>query len=189
VNTYALNTGLELVAEYQDAESGKRDDRPELQRAIAHAKRLKAVLVIARLDRLSRSVAFISCLMEAGVRFVAVDNPSASELTLHVLAAVAQAERKAIGERTRAALAAARARGTKLGNPNLADAREKALEAVKTNSETFVSNTWPIIRDLRASGCSTLQSIANALNARGVRTARRGSWTATAVRRVLVQDD
>ena len=187
VYAYAQSTGLELVADYQDVESGKRDDRPELQRAIAHAKRLKAVLVIARLDRLSRSVAFISRLMEAGVRFVAVDNPSANELTIHVLAAVAQAERKAIGERTRAALGAARARGAKLGNPRIADARRLALDAVARRSTNFAANTLPLVLQLRASGCTTLQNIADALNTRGVRTARRGTWTPTAVRRVLAK--
>jgi DNA invertase Pin-like site-specific DNA recombinase len=176
---------LELVDGYEEIESGKRDERPALNRAIAHAKRCRALLVIAKLDRLSRSVAFVSSLMEAGVQFVAADQPAATELTIHILAAVAQAERKAIGERTRAALAAARARGAKLGNPSLSNAREKAVAAVTNNSATFVSNTWPIIRDLRASGCVTLQSVANALNARGIKTARRGAWTATAVRRIL----
>lgn len=187
VYAYAQSVGLELIAEYQDVESGKRDDRPELQRAITHAKRLKAVLVIARLDRLSRSVAFISRLMEAGVKFVAVDNPSANELTIHVLAAVAQAERKAIGERTRAALGAARARGVKFGNPRIADARRLAVDAVARSSTTFAANTLPLVLQLRASGCTTLQNIADALNARGVCTARRGTWTPTAVRRVLAK--
>ena len=189
VNTYIAGAGLELVADYQEIESGKRDDRPALHRAIAHAKRSRGLLVIAKLDRLSRSVAFVSSLMEAGVQFVAADQPAANELTIHILAAVAQAERKAIGERTRVALAAARARGTILGNPKLAEARLKAVEAVKASSATFVSNTRPIIRDLRAAGCTTLQSIADGLNARGIRTARLGSWTATAVRRILMQDN
>ena len=188
VNAYVGGVGLDLVGEYQDVESGKRDDRPELQRAIAHAKRCKGILVIAKLDRLSRKVSFVSNLMEAGVQFVAVDNPSANELTIHILAAVAQAECKAIGERTRAALAAARARGTPLGNPNIGVARPLALKAIRERSTGFASNTVPLIRDLRAAGCISLQSIANALNTRGVKTARSGAWTATAVRRVLMHD-
>jgi DNA invertase Pin-like site-specific DNA recombinase len=187
VSAYIEHIGANLVGEYEDIESGKRDDRPALHQAIAHAKRAKALLVIAKLDRLSRKVSFVSNLMEAGVQFVAVDNPSANELTIHILAAVAQAERKAIADRTRAALAAARARGTHLGNPSIADARHSAIEALKRGSATFCSNTLPIIQDLRASGCTTLQRIADALNARGVRTARCGVWTATAVRRVLQQ--
>ena len=187
VNAYVANIGADLVGQYEDIESGKRDDRPELQRAIVHAKRSKALLVIAKLDRLSRKVSFVSNLMESGVQFVAVDNPSANELTIHILAAVAQAERKAIGERTRAALAAARARGTRLGNPNLALARPLAAQAVSARACGFALNTLPVIRDLQGAGCRSLQAIANALNARGIRTARRGTWTATAVRRVLAR--
>jgi DNA invertase Pin-like site-specific DNA recombinase len=110
VSAYVASAGLELVLEVEEIESGKRDDRPALHRAIAQAKRCKGVLVIAKLDRLSRSVAFVSSLMEGGVQFTAADQPAANELTIHILDAVAQAERKAIGERTRAALAAARAR-------------------------------------------------------------------------------
>jgi DNA invertase Pin-like site-specific DNA recombinase len=187
VSAYIAGAGLELVADYEEIESGKRNDRPALHQAIGHAKRCRGVLVIAKLDRLSRSVAFVSSLMEAGVQFVAADQPAANELTIHILAAVAQAERKAIGERTRAALAAVRARGTRLGNPKLSEARSKAVIAVKAGRARFISNTWPIIRDLQRSGCETLQSVADALNTRGIKTARRGTWTATAVRRVLAQ--
>jgi DNA invertase Pin-like site-specific DNA recombinase len=187
VNAYVANIGADLVGQYEDIESGKRDDRPELQRAIVHAKRSKALLVIAKLDRLSRKVSFVSNLMESGAQFVAVDNPSANELTIHILAAVAQAERKAIGERTRAALAAARSRGTRLGNPNLALVRPLAVQAVIDRSTVFASNTIPLIRHLHTAGCTTLQSVADALNALGIKTARSGTWTATAVRRVLAR--
>jgi DNA invertase Pin-like site-specific DNA recombinase len=187
VSVYAKSIGAEIVGEYQDVESGKRSDRPQLQLALAHTKRCKGLLVIAKLDRLSRSVAFVSNLMEAGVHFVAVDNPQANELTIHILAAVAQAERKAIGERTRAALAAARARGTRLGNPKIQVARSAACRAIKERSIGFVSNTLPLIKELQATGCTTLQGVAEALNARGVKTPRKGLWTATAVRRVLIR--
>lgn len=186
--TRYLNGGTwEPIGEYTDVESGKRDDRPELQRAIAHARRARATLVIAKLDRLSRKVSFVSSLMDAGVKFVAVDNPSANELTIHILAAVAQAERKAIGERTKAALAAAKARGTKLGNPRLDDARPRARAAIASRAREFAAATLPTIRHLQGCGCETLQSLADALNARAVPTARSGSWTATAVRRVLAR--
>lgn len=174
----------ELVGEYTDIESGKKDARPELLRAIAHAKRVKAILIIAKLDRLSRKVAFVSNLMEAGVRFVAVDNPSANELTIHILAAVAQAERKAISERTSAALQAAKARGTILGNPRLHIAQPKAVQAVVDRAVAHATNVQPIIEQLRAAGCKTYESVANAMSARGIRSARGGEWTATSVRRV-----
>jgi DNA invertase Pin-like site-specific DNA recombinase len=177
---------MELLAEYSEVESGKHDDRPELHRAIAHAKRTKALLVIAKLDRLSRKVSFIASLMDSGVRFVAADNPSANELTVHILAAVAQAERKAIGERTKAALAAARAKGRSLGNPKIRTLRPAAADAVSARVAAFRANVLPLIQSLQVAGCTTLQSIADSLNTRGVRTARSGRWTATTVRRVLV---
>jgi DNA invertase Pin-like site-specific DNA recombinase len=189
VSDYITSTGMELIAEYSEVESGKHDDRPELHRAIAHAKRTKSLLVIAKLDRLSRKVSFIASLMDSGVRFVAADNPSANELTVHILAAVAQAERKAIGERTRAALTAARARGRSLGNPQILTLRAAAAEAVSARVTAFRANVLPLIQSLQVAGCTTLQAIADSLNVRGVRTARNGRWTATTVRRVLVGDD
>jgi DNA invertase Pin-like site-specific DNA recombinase len=106
-----------LVDEFTEVESGKRNDRPELERALVACKRQKAKLVIAKLDRLGRNLAFIAALMESGVEFVAVDNPHANKLTVHILAAVAQHEREMISERTKAALAAAKRRGKRLGNP------------------------------------------------------------------------
>src|ERR1700757_4487704 len=106
----------ELVGEFTEIETGKRADRPELERAIAACKKHRARLIIAKLDRLSRNVAFISALMERKVDFIAVDNPTATKFTIHILAAVAEHERDAISKRTTEALAAAKARGVKLGN-------------------------------------------------------------------------
>lgn len=106
-----------FVGEFTEIESGKRNDRPQLAAALAACKKLKAKLVIAKLDRLGRNLAFIATLMESGVEFVAVDNPHANKLTVHILAAVAQHEREMISERTKAALAAAKRRGKRLGNP------------------------------------------------------------------------
>ena len=185
VASYLHSSNAVLVAEYTDIESGKRDDRPELARALAQTKKVKGTLVIAKLDRLSRKVSFVSSLMDAGVKFVAVDNPSANELTIHILAAVAQAERKAIGERTKAALAAAKLRGRVLGNPRLGDARPLALQAVSDCASAFAANLIPTIRHLQASGCRSLRSIAEALNARGVATPRGSNWTPMGVSRVL----
>src|SRR5213080_3501248 len=113
-----LNGGRwSLVQEFVEVESGKHSDRPQLTAALAACKKHKAKLVIAKLDRLSRNLAFIATLMESGVEFVAVDMPEANKLTVHILAAVAEHEREMISERTKAALKAAKARGTRLGNP------------------------------------------------------------------------
>jgi DNA invertase Pin-like site-specific DNA recombinase len=119
VAAHAASTGCALVASYTEVESGKNSARPELARAMAHAQRAKATLVIAKLDRLSRNVAFIANLMESGVEFVACDNPQANRLTVHILAAVAEQEARAISERTKAALAAYKRRGGSLGTNNL----------------------------------------------------------------------
>ena len=185
VASYLHSGSAVLVAEYTDIESGNVDHRPELARALAHTKRIKGTLVIAKLDRLSRNVSFVSSLMDAGVRFVTVDNASANELTIHILAAVAQAERKAIGERTKAALAAAKLRGRVLDNPRLADVRPLALKAVNERANSFAANLILTIRHLQESGCRSLRSIAEALNARGVATPRGSNWTETTVARVL----
>lgn len=174
VRRWLDGAGRTLVAEYTDIESGTHDARPQLAKAIAHAKNAKAKLLIAKLDRLSRKVSFVANLMDSRVSFVAVDNPSANDLTIHILAAVAQAERKAISERTSAALKAAKARGTVLGNPRLDKARPHALRAIETRVETFVSDTLPIIDRMRAKGCKTLQEVADALQARGTPSARGG---------------
>lgn len=188
VEAYLNGGAWELLAEYKDVESGKDDDRPELLRAIEHAKKARATLVIAKLDRLSRKVSFVSRLMDSGVRFVAADNPSANELTINILAAVAQEERRMIGERTRAALAEAKKRGVQLGNPRLADARGAADAARQAKADQFAANVAPAIRQLQAAGCVSLRDIASALNARGIRT-RRGlpNWTAAAVSRVVAR--
>lgn len=181
-----LNGGTwELLAEYTDVESGAEDSRPELARAIDHAKKAKARLLIAKLDRLSRKVSFVSSLMDSGVRFVAADNPSANELTINILAAVAQEERRLISQRTKAALAAAKKRGAKLGNPHLSKARAVANEARQSRAANFASNVLPVIYRVQASGCQSLREIAAALNERGLKTRRGTEWTAVAVSRVL----
>lgn len=187
VQQYLNGGAWDLVGEYTDIESGKNDDRPELAKAIAAAKRAQARLLIAKLDRLSRKLSFVASLMESGVRFVACDNPEANELTIHILAAVAQAERKAISERTRAALAAAKARGVKLGNPELAKARRKAHATLRKSSETFAANVLPVIDQIRATGLTSLRQIAGALNARGIKTRRGAEWTAASVSRILAR--
>lgn len=183
-----LNGGSwELVAEYKDVESGRENERPALKQAIDHAKKAKATLVIAKLDRLSRKVSFVSSLMESGVRFVAVDNPSANELTINILAAVAQEERRLISERTKAALAAAKIKGKKLGNPRLGDARSIAEGVREEGADAFAREVAPQISRVQAAGAKTLRQIAHAMNAAGSRTRRGSTWTAAAVSRVMAR--
>lgn len=188
--------GWEVIAEHTEVESGKRADRPALIAAMHHAKVTGAVLVVAKLDRLSRSVAFLSQLQDSGAKFIAADMPEANELTVHIMAAVAQAERKAIGQRTREALTAAKARGTKLGNPNGANALRRAgkgntdaVAAIRGGADSFAKELGPVIADIRASGSTSLPAMANALNERHIQTRRGGMWHPTSVRNLLLRLD
>src|SRR5262245_7221447 len=181
-----LNGGpSRLVDEFTEVESGKRNARPELQKALAACRKHKAKLVIAKLDRLSRNLAFIATLMDSEVEFIAADNPHANRLTVHILAAVAEHERAAISERTKAALAAAKRRGVKLGGPRLAAARKASNKARSEAADAFAANVRPIIKEIQASGVSGLRGVVRALTARGVRTARGGDWTAVQVSDIL----
>ncbi|MFY7930741.1 MAG: recombinase family protein [Oligoflexus sp.] len=176
---------LTLVAEYVETESGKRSDRPELAKALAEAKKQKATLIVAKLDRLSRSVAFLSRLMESGVDFVAADNPHANKLMVHMLAAFAEHERDQISVRTKAALAAAKARGVALGNrTNLHDAQRKGANTNLKAAASHAVGIAPEMARLRGEGQS-LAMIANTLNARGISTRYGAFWTAVQVSRVL----
>ena len=170
-----INGNAELVGEFTEVESGKRADRPELAKALEACRRQKAKLVIAKLDRLSRNLAFIATLMETGVEFVAVDNPHANKLTVHILAAVAQHEREMISERTKAALKAAKARGTRLGNPELAKAAKRGTAAVKANARRFAANVLPIIKEIERGGATSDNAIAAKLNERNVKTSAAAS--------------
>jgi DNA invertase Pin-like site-specific DNA recombinase len=174
-----------LVAEFTEVESGKHADRPQLAAAITACKRQKAKLVIAKLDRLSRNLAFIATLMESGVEFVAVDNPHMNKLTVHILAAVAEHEREMISERTKAALAAAKRRGQVLGNPKVAEAAKLGRAAVKRNARRFAANVRPIIDEIMRAGATSHNAIAAKLNERNVRTARGGVWTHVQVGAIL----
>ncbi len=181
VRGYCLRQGLELLESYTEVESGKRDDRPQLAAALAHAKRAKAQLIIAKLDRLARSVAFISSLMESGVEFIACDMPTANRLTIHILAAVAEHEREMIGARTRAALAEARRRGTRLGNPKLHLVRAQGTQATQERAREHARLVLPHLFALEREGCTTQHAQARALERLGVPTARGGRWTRQAV--------
>lgn len=175
----------QLVAEHVEQESGRNSDRPELAKAIALCKKLKATLVIAKLDRLARNVAFISDLMERKVPFVACDMPNATPFMLHIYAAVAEEEARAISARTRAAMAAAKARGKKFGSPTFAQTRPLGHAANRKAADKFAANIKPIIAQIRSSGITSLRGVAAALAARGVPTARGGQWNAMQVSNIL----
>ena len=182
-----------IAAEYVETESGKRSDRPQLACALAEAKQLGAVLLIAKLDRLARNVAFIANLLESGVEIAAADMPEANRFLLHVMAAVAEHEAQAISDRTRAALAAAKARGVALGwsMPQRRDEQRQASRkgAAKNaqKADRHAANVLPIIRQIAEDGAS-LRQIANELNTRGIKTARGGLWYAGTVRNVMARE-
>lgn len=189
VARHVASVGGSIVAEVVETESGKRVDRPELARALATCRVHKATLLIARLDRLARNVAFIAGLMETGVPFLACDMPTATPFMLHVYAAMAEAEGKAISARTKAALAAAKARGVKLGNPHLRTGSpaqaHMAAAAKSARAAARAADLGPVLREVRAAGVSTLAGMAAALTARGVPTpSRRGTWSAATVMRL-----
>jgi DNA invertase Pin-like site-specific DNA recombinase len=174
-----------LVNEFTEIESGKRNDRPKLEEALAACKKQKARLVIAKLDRLSRNLAFIATLMESGVEFVAVDNPHATKLTIHILAAVYQHEREMISQRTKDALAAAKKRGQRLGNPDIAEVAKIGRATASANARRFAANVRPIIEEIIRAGVTSHNAIAQKLNERNVRTARGGTWTHVQVGAIL----
>lgn len=192
VESYARSVGGRVLESFTEVESGKRDDRPELGRALRMAKVTGATLVIAKLDRLSRDAAFLLTLQKNGTRFTAADLPNADETTVGVLAIVAQRERDATSKRTREALAAAKARGTRLGNPNGAGALRRAgkgntaaVGAIKARADERAGNMAEILADLREAGITSLGAIADALNAREIQTPRGGHWHKSSVRNLL----
>jgi DNA invertase Pin-like site-specific DNA recombinase len=185
--------GSKPISEFTEVESGRRTDRPRLAEALAACRLHKAALVIAKLDRLARNVAFVSSLMEAGVEFEAVDFPQANRLTIHILAAVAEHEARMASERTRAALAAAKARGAILGgfrgrvgtSADLAKAR--AARTAKARQRT--TDLAPTIESLRRNGARSLRAIAVGLNAAGIAAPRGGEWSASQVKRAQERQD
>ncbi len=180
VHDYAARTDLTILSEYTEIESGKKTTRVELANALAAAKKNKAKLVIAKIDRLARNVAFIARLMESKVDFIAVDMPDANPLTLHIMAAMAEHEAKAISERTRAALKAAKARGVRLGNPNLKAVHRTA----QAEADAFALQLRDTIAMYTDAGTSKAQMVKE-LNKIGVRTRKGGQWTVTQLQRVV----
>ena len=160
-------------------ESGKKSKRPQLAAAMAAAKKAKATLIIAKLDRLARNLHFISGLMESGVDFLAVDNPTANRLTVQILAAVAEDEARRISDRTKAALAAAKARGVKLGKNG-----KKLAKANRAAADQSAADLEPILSKYLEAGLSRAD-IADSMNRQNIPTARGGQWHATSVQRMV----
>ena len=205
VTALCHSRGWQIMADYTEVESGKLADRQQLTAALHHAKVTGGTLVIAKLDRLSRNAAFITALQDSGAKFIAADMPEANELTVHIMAAVAQAERQAIAKRTREALAAAKARGTwakadgtpyksssRLGNPNGAAAIRRAakgngasLESIKGNADAFATDLAPIVDRLRTEGLTSLPQIARGLNEGGFATPRGRKWHPSSVSNLI----
>jgi DNA invertase Pin-like site-specific DNA recombinase len=181
-----------LLKSFTEVESGKRDDRPELAKALDHARLTGATLLIAKLDRLSRDAHFLLGLQKAGVSFVASDMPEANALTVGIMALVAQQEREGISRRTREALAAARARGVKLGCPNGAAHLRRygnrlAVTAIKAAAGARAKGLAATIAAIRGEGVTSANGIAKALNERSIATPRGGTWTARSVLNVVAR--
>ena len=184
VDTFIQGRG-ELLDSFTEVESGKKNDRPELTTALASCRTHKAILIIAKLDRLARNVHFISGLIESGVEFIAVDMPEANRLTIHILAAVAEHERDMISQRTKVALQAAKARGKKLGSPAPHHGSVIGVQVLKDKAEQFRQAMRPIIEGLQAQGITGYRPLAKALNERNIPTANGKKWYAATVKNIL----
>lgn len=199
VDSYLNGGRWKLLAEYVETESGRRTDRPQLTKALAHAKAVGATLVFAKLDRLTRNVDLLRSLVASNVDLVFCDLPhvpagAMGRFLLTQMASVAELEAGLISERTKAALAAAKARGVKLGNPNGARAlngkqvgNKDAVAAVKANAEHRATNLKGLLDDLRSQGIKSVRTISTELNGRGILTPRGGTWHPTSVARLLAR--
>lgn len=191
---FARQRGGTVLAEYVEVESGRKADRPKLEAALKRCRLSGAALIVAKLDRLVRNVPFLYALRDSGARFVCLDMPDANELTINLMAVVAEDEAKRISERTKAALAAAKARGVKLGNPaNLprgtrktaARASAAAAVAAKARTAARAEDCRDAIEDAREHGAVSLREIAAHLNGLGYTSPRGSAWTACTVQRTL----
>lgn len=193
VEAFAKAEGFDVVAVYEEIETGKGADalvaRPKLREALAHARKVSAPVVVAKLDRLSRDVHFISGLMAQGVPFISVElGANADPFMLHLFAALAEKERALISMRTKVALAAAKARGQVLGNPKLADARRAAANANKAAADNAAARVLGIAREYHEVLGLSLRATAAKLNEMGIKTPRGGMWAAQSVKNVLARE-
>jgi len=189
VTDYLNGGNWSVVKEFTEVESGKNSDRPMLAAAIKACRVYGAKLVIAKLDRLSRDAHFLLGLEKAGVDFVCADMPNANKLTVHIMGLIAQEEREMISKRTKAALAAAKARGVTLGG-NKGFLPTKAMNVLSARvrgerADMMAQDLAPIIKELQAAGKTSLRAIAEGLNAQGVPTSRGGKWSSPQVMRML----
>jgi DNA invertase Pin-like site-specific DNA recombinase len=186
VRNYLNGGNWRLLEEFTEIESGKKDDRPMLEEALKMCRLTNAKLIVAKLDRLSRNLEFLARLQSSKTKFVCADMPEANELTIHIMAAMAQHERQVISKRVKEALAIAKERGTVLGNPRLSETRPTDLtEANKQRQENYsayLKDIRPVIEDIRKGGITSLLGIANELNRRGFQTRRGKKWTAQQVK-------
>ncbi len=199
---FVAKDGGSLIAEFEEVESGKLAQRPQLDAAMARCSLTGATLLIAKLDRLSRNVHFLSGLMERGVDFIACDMPTATKFTVHIMAAVAQQEREAISLRTKAAIGTIRTRLAagetytskrsgrplkRLGNPGGLAVRRPDLgsAAIVRKADDFAAKVGPLVMELNAGGSMSLAAVAERLNAMNVATSRGKAWTPMAVKRVI----
>lgn len=194
IAAYAARHDATVTAAFTEVESGRRNDRPELAKALRKARVTGSKLVIAKLDRLSRDAAFLLNLQASSVDFVACDMPEANALTVGIMSVIAEAESRLIAERTRASMAAAKARGQVFGNPHGAQALRRAgkgntaaIQACKVRADARAHDLTDTLEDLRAEGITSNKGIAKALNERGIATPRGGQWYATSVRNLLTR--
>ncbi|PCI37992.1 MAG: resolvase [Rhodospirillaceae bacterium] len=185
VTNYLNGGDWTLCAEFVEIESGRKNDRPKLTEALAACRKEKATLVIAKLDRLSRNLAFIANLMDSNVEFIATDMPHANRTMLQMMAVFAEHEREMISKRTKEALSAAKARGVRLGSPDPSKGSAAGNTVKKAQAKLFAANVTPIIEDIQRAGITTLRGVATALDARGIRTSRGHFWSATSVSRLI----
>lgn len=193
IERFATAEGLTVIAVYSEAESGQGADalerRPQLAAALAAARKARCAVLVAKLDRLSRDVAFISGLMAQRVPFIVAElGADTDPFLLHLYAALAEKERAMISARTKAALAQKKAQGVRLGNPtNLREAGNIGRATLHQQADAFALNVLPVIEAIRAAGITTLRGIVDALNTRGVKTSTGAAWHVTTLRRVLAR--
>ncbi len=192
VRRYLFQTGGLELASFTEVESGKTDDRPQLAAALRRCRQARATLLVAKIDRLSRDVAFLFSLRKSGVSFQALDISDANTLNLGVMIVMAQHERELIAKRTREALAARRAKGLPMGTPrDMSGYQQQASElgcfANRAKAQARAKEIAPAIEEARTAGRTSLRQIATFLNEQGIQTPRGKSWTATAVRNALEQ--
>jgi DNA invertase Pin-like site-specific DNA recombinase len=185
VLNYLDGGNWKLIAEFAEVETGKRSDRQELAKAIALCRKERATLVIAKLDRLARNAAFLLNLRDSGVDFIAVDMPHADRFTVGIMALVAEKERDMISQRTKDGLAAAKRRGTKLGNPRPAEAVKRAVKVNKQRADTYAASLVPVIQQIQKAHVSSLRGSAQCLNARGFKTPNGKAFAAQSVKNIL----